>query len=129
MAFESVTRGGVTGAPLHLCAARAGSRMLARVRGPLASSQGAPLLAEVREACRRHRRLVLDLRGAEYIDSDGVRALMALQAEAEKLRIDLRLVLQPSSRVERTLRTLELLGTFATSASVAPVWRRVRTPS
>lgn len=56
--------------------------------------------------------LVVDLRGAEFIDSSGVRMLLSLAEELEAAGKELRLVIEPGSRVERTLRLLRLLSRF-----------------
>lgn len=108
-------------APLSI--SEAGSRAVARLRGPFDRSRGDALLDCVRTLCRKPKRVVLDLRGADYIDSDGVRALLRLGADAEALQSDLRLVLLPSGKVERTLAMLQVLGSFSTSATVAQAWR------
>src|SRR4051794_28511100 len=46
------------------------------------------------------RALILDLSGVQFVDSQGVRALLLLRDEAEKRRSRLRVVVPPGSPVE-----------------------------
>ena len=64
------------------------------------------------------RTVVLNLLRTDYIDSEGVRALLALERAAEARRIDLRLVLRPGSRAERTLLLLRLQNQFRIHTSI-----------
>jgi anti-anti-sigma regulatory factor len=56
---------------------------------------------------------LVDLRRAPWVDSAGVRALLQLQEELRAGDGELRLLLQPGSRVERTLSLLRLTPLFA----------------
>jgi anti-anti-sigma factor len=116
---------GVAGSARHFSVTESGSRVLARLRGPFDLLQGQFVLDRMKTTSRG-RRLVLDLRGADYIDSDGVRALLKLRADLELTHGELRLVLHPAGPVERTLNVLNLLGTFTRSDSVAEAWKPVR---
>jgi anti-anti-sigma factor len=121
MALDNGTQ---TPAGTEISLTETGSRVLARLRGPFDSYQGGRFLERLRATCRERRSVVLDLRGADYIDSDGVRLLLQLRSDVELCRGELRLVLRPRGPVERTLSVLELLGSFRTSHSVAEAWTR-----
>lgn len=69
-------------------------------------------LERARSLSRSSRCVVADLTHSEYLDSSGVRALLALASELQAAGKDLRLVIQPDSRVERTLKLLLLLDHF-----------------
>jgi len=70
------------------------------------------------------RRLIVDLRRAEYIDSAGVRVLLALHTEMHRAAGELRLVVSPGSRVERTLRILRLHEHFHLYRNLCQAWDR-----
>src|SRR2546423_15019722 len=89
-------------APFELRLAQSGRAALARIDGPLSGEHCLRLLDGVRPLCRSLQRLVLDLRRTLYIDSAGVRALLQLQQDVEAAHGELRLVVTPGSRVEKT---------------------------
>jgi len=86
----------------------------ARVNVPV-NRETCPLLDERLERLLGNgaHALVADLGPAEYLDSDGVRWLQRLQARLEERRIELRLAVREGSRVERTVRLLQMARTFA----------------
>lgn len=104
--------------------AESGRTAFARVDGPLSGDHCPCFLERVQPLCTRLRRVVVDLRRAQYIDSSGVRALLLLQEELDAGRGELRLVLQPGSPVERTLSLLRLTGQFKTYGTASEAWTR-----
>jgi anti-sigma B factor antagonist len=70
------------------------------------------------------RALILDLSGVQFVDSEGVRALLALRDEAEERHARLRVVVPSGSAVDRTLRLLRFDTLFAIFRSAAAAWRR-----
>jgi anti-anti-sigma factor len=85
---------------------------LIHVTGPL-DAAGAPGLVErARSLSRSSACIVISLAQAQFLDSNGVRALLRLAEELEAAGKDLRLVVRPGSRVERTLTLLHLLERF-----------------
>ena len=111
-------------APFELRVAQAGRAALARIDGPLSGEHCPRLLDGVRPLCRGLRRVVLDLRRTQYIDSSGIRALLQLQQEVEAGKGELRLVVMPGSRVERTLSLLRLTAHFQTFGTASEAWIR-----
>lgn len=104
--------------------------LMARLEGPLDLETCSDLLQRVAPACDLPRRvLVLDLRHAEYLDSAGVRAILHLRNRLEGAGGELRLVIQPGSRVERTVKLLQLQEYFQIFDSAATAWERTVTPS
>src|SRR5437762_356564 len=89
-----------------------GPEVLARLEGPLSLGDAEDLLNWMQPLCAVARRIVLDLRGVERIDAAGVRVLVLLQEELAAGRGELRLLVQPGSRVERTLMLLRLQERF-----------------
>jgi anti-anti-sigma factor len=82
----------------------AGRTGFVALRGAL---RGAEALAEVcRSATRSHRAVVLDLRDVPFADSDGIRALLQLQAELSERQIRLAVVVPTGSVVRRALSLL-----------------------
>src|SRR5947209_7193586 len=68
-----------------------GRMALARVDGPLDGENGTALLQRLLPLCGRARRVVLDLRRADFVDSAGVRALMQVKKAVEAAGGELRL--------------------------------------
>lgn len=100
----------------------AGCRTLARVGGPL-DVVTTPALGEALEPYRRDGRwLILDLRAVDYIESPGLRLIMALQDELQAAGGKVCLVVQPESRVERTLRLIGLEQLCPVYATVRQAW-------
>jgi anti-anti-sigma factor len=69
------------------------------------------------------RALILDLTGVQFVDSEGVRALLLLRDEAEKRCARLRVVVTPGSPVERTLRLLRFDSLFSIFRSTSAAWK------
>lgn len=100
----------------------AGCRTLLRVAGPL-DVVTTPALGEAVEPYRRDGRwLILDLRALEYIESPGLRLIMALRDDLEAAGGQVNLVVQPESRVERTLRLIGLEQLCPVFATVRQAW-------
>jgi anti-anti-sigma factor len=99
-----------------------GGMVLGRVAGPLDVEHAPEFLARLQALCDTRRRLVVDLRRADYVDSAGVRALLKVQELLEPSGGELRLVVLPGSRVERTLRLLQLLQRFRVYESASAAW-------
>jgi len=99
-------------------------------RGPLASASASAFFSQVASLLRRGcRSLVLDLRQVEFVDSQGVKALLRLRDEVLARRVRLRLVIDGESRVERTLRLLRFENLFEIHRSPSEAWRaRLRVP-
>jgi len=94
--------------PFDLKVTVAGRAVVARVRGPL-DLHFTPRLTEGLDAfIASANRVVVNLRSSEYVDSTGIRALLMMQKSLESARGELRLVVQPGSRVERVIRLLQL---------------------
>ena len=89
-----------------------GRALLASVRGPLDIESAPRFLSQLATPGNNERRLVLDLASADYIDSAGVRALLVLRQHHPHSDNELRLVIQPGSRVDRVLKLLRLEGEF-----------------
>ena len=122
---ESVGRATRTaGLPFELTLVESGCMLMARVDGPLDIQTTAGFLERLQPCCAPGRRLVLDLREAEYIDSTGVRALLLLQERLEAVQGEIRLVVRPGSRVVRTLTLLDLQERFAFYESASEAWTR-----
>lgn len=94
--------------------AQAGHTTLLCATEPLDIGGAARLLERVRPLLPSCSCLLLDLQQAEFIDSSGVRMLLQLLHELESPGRELRLIVRPGSRVERTLRLLQLLERFHT---------------
>lgn len=100
----------------------AGCRTLLRVAGPL-DVVTTPALGEALEPYRRGGRwLILDMRAVEYIESPGLRLIMALQDELQASGGNVCLVVQPESRVERTLRLIGLEQLCQVFDTVRQAW-------
>lgn len=63
--------------------------------------------------------LIVDLSRASYVDSCGVRALLFMAEELERDGKELRLVVSPGSRADRTLRLLRLIERLAAYPTLA----------
>jgi anti-anti-sigma factor len=90
---------------------------LAQVRGPLDQESAPRLRSRVGSYLHGSRCLVVDLRQAEFVDSSGMRALLLLHRELEADGGELRLVVEPGSRVERVIKLLQLERHFHVYAS------------
>lgn len=90
----------------------AGTTLVATVSGPLDLQSAPDVLTRLETALPSVRRVVLDLRGAEYVDSAGVRALLELRRKLESCNADFWLAIRKGSRVERVLKLLQLEGQF-----------------
>jgi len=78
------------------------------VTEPLDQGGAERLEEKVQRLSQNCRCVVLDLTGAEFLDSDGVRTLLRLDRQLQSTRRELRLVLQPGSAVDRIFRLLHL---------------------
>ncbi len=101
------------GSSLSLQVLRDENVLQARIHGPL-NMETAPLCEErlssmLGSSCVA---VSLDLGGAEYVDSDGVRWLQQMRTELGKRGIGFRIAVRDGSRVERTLRLLRLENDF-----------------
>jgi len=100
-----------------------GGRVVAvRVEEALDLASVPAFLKRIQPLCRNRQRVILDLRPVDFVDSEGVRALLLLKRELDEARGELRLVLQPGSRVQRTLTLLRLERWFAIYPSVRDAW-------
>jgi anti-anti-sigma factor len=100
----------------------AGCRALLRVAGPL-DGVTTPALGEALEPYRREGRwLILDLRAVDYIETPGLRLIMTLRDDLEAGGGQVCLVVQPESRVERTLRLIGLEQLCPVFATVRQAW-------
>ncbi|HTE18267.1 MAG TPA: STAS domain-containing protein [Armatimonadota bacterium] len=109
---------------LDICTAETGSLALARINGPLDLATAPHFLNRLQPLFSPRRRVVLDLRGVDYIDSDGVRALLRVQQDVETDSGAIRLVVRPGSRVARTLSLLRLEHRFEIFESALDAWIR-----
>ena|SRR5437588_1868186 len=97
----------------------------ARVSGPLDVAAIGPFRQQIQRlldgGCRA---LILDLSRVQFVDSQGIRALLLLRDEAEKRCAWLRMVIPQGSPVERTLRLLRFESLFTIFGSASAAWRR-----
>ena len=114
------------GSGLHIRTAESGRLVLARVSGPLDLATVPSFVNRLQSLHAPRRRLVLDLRDVDYIDSDGVRALLHVQEDLEADAGEIRLVVRPGSRVARTLSLLRLEQRFPIFDGVLDAWIRRR---
>ena len=89
-----------------------GRTVIATVHGPLDIESAPRLISQISTPGHNQKRLVLDLTTADYVDSAGVRALLLLQQQHAHVDTELRLAVQPGSRVDRVLKLLRLEGEF-----------------
>ena len=95
---------------------------LIRVAGPLDVHYSRTFLEKARPLCAGEKRVILDLRNTDYVDSAGVRALIELDHRLGSGKGELRLVVMPSSRVERVLSLLKLLERFRVHPTLTEAW-------
>lgn len=137
-AFAQPQRGGMNGAwsrdadglrrpeeSIHFRIVSCGRVGYAHVAGPLDLSAICPFKEKLQQlldtGCRS---LILDLSGVQFVDSEGVRALLLLRDQAEQRHARLRVVVPPNSPVERTLRLLRFDALFSIFRSASAAWRR-----
>lgn len=89
---------------------------------PLDIAGADQLLERVLPAMRNCRCLVLDLQTVEFIDSSGVGVLLSLAQELEAAGKELRVVITPGSRVERTLTLLQLMRRLQAYPTLSEAW-------
>ena len=99
-----------------------GRSVLVRVAGPLDLEHSPELLDRLSPLCTSGRRVVLDLLQADYVDSSGVRTVLQLQSLLGTVRGELRLVIQPGSRVERVFTLLRLMDQLEVYRTVSAAW-------
>jgi anti-anti-sigma factor len=92
--------------PLEVVTLRDDGALVVRARGDVDMSS-VPLLADALEAAPAGLRLVLDLSEVGYLDSSGLRCLVAARAVHDELTL-----LAPSQPVRRVLEVTGLLGEF-----------------
>ena len=100
---------------------RNGSELVASVRGPVNGETAPSIEARLAPELSGGGALVLDLTGADYLDSDGVRWLQELAGDLAERRAGLCVVVAEGSPAQRVLRLLRLegpLGVRAASASL-----------
>jgi anti-anti-sigma factor len=100
----------------------AGRSVMVQVEGPMDLAQSSQFLDRMRPLSQGCQRLIVDLRRADFIDSSGVRALLVLQERLAAHQGELRLVINSGSRVERTLKLLQLQDRLAFYYSAADAW-------
>jgi anti-anti-sigma factor len=101
-----------------------GRSRLVVARGPLAATSVPEFFGQVANLIQRGcRSLVLDLRQVDFVDGQGVKALLQLREELLARRVPLRLVVAGESRVERTLRLLRFESLFEIHDSPSTAWR------
>lgn len=83
----------------------AGRFVLLHAVGTIDAGTTPDLSAALQPFRRRSHRLVLDLREVAHVESGGPELLMAVADELNAVGGQLRLIAQPGSEVERTLRT------------------------
>lgn len=103
--------------------------VLAHVVGPLDVEHAPGFRERLAPHLRHAQRIIVNLLRADYVDSEGVRSLMALHRSAEAAHADLRLVLQPGSRAERTFVLLRLKDHFRIHSSVRDALQLERKPA
>lgn len=108
--------------PHDLRVVEAGRMILARLSGPLDAEHSQRLMERLRPLCAPSRKLVLDLRWTNFVDSAGVRALLELQDQLHAAHGELRLVVQPRSSVARTFKLLQLHTYFSMFPSASEAW-------
>lgn len=95
---------------------------MVRVTGPLDIQHTPRFLEKVLPLCRAGRRVVVDLHGADYADSSGIRGLMQLEERLGSEHGELRLVVRAGSRVERVIDLLRLRDRLNVYTSTAEAW-------
>ena len=99
-----------------------GCRALLRIAGPLDVAT-TPALGEALQPFRGPgQQLILDLRRVEYIETPGLRLLLELNELLQSSGGRLCLVVQPGSRVDRTLRLIDFDRPGPLLASVREAW-------
>jgi len=98
---------------------------LLTVTDALDLSQADAFLRRGRAMSINCRCVIVDLSRVRYVDSSGVRALLQLAEELELDRKELRVVIEPKSRVERTLSLLQLLRRLQAFPSLKQAWSGV----
>lgn len=102
-----------------------GRTWLLRLQGALdAEAERALQCLAIGDLPAECRRLIVDCRQVEYIDTQGVRWLLRLRDALAAQCVDLRLVIREGSRVERNLRLLALANLFPIFYSPLEAWRK-----
>lgn len=109
---------------LSMTVTAAGRRLLARVEDALDIERAAEFLARLRPHCKPRRCLIVDLQQVEFVDSDGVRALLELRRETDTAGGELRLVAPAGGRAHRTLTLLQLRDRLNVFETLAEAWSR-----
>jgi anti-anti-sigma factor len=89
-----------------------GEQVVIRVFGPLDIETAPDLEARVLAVRPGARKVVVDLRQTDYLDSEGVKALFALQEQLDEQDGNFQILVRSGSRAERTILLLRLAGHF-----------------
>jgi len=108
--------------PFEMRVAESGQQVLARVDGPLDVQHAPDFVNQLEPLCGAGRRVIVDLRNADYVDSAGVRALLHLQGLLRGSSGEVLLVASPESRAVRTLKLLRLDGQFRMFERASEAW-------
>jgi anti-sigma B factor antagonist len=120
--FDRRTPAPRVGSRFEVQISETGQSALALVRGPLDQDTAPRLRTRLAGYLHGARRVVIDLRQADYVDSSGVRALLTLHKDLEADSGELRLVVEPGSRVERVIKLLQLQGHFHVYETASEAW-------
>jgi anti-sigma B factor antagonist len=88
------------------------------LRGVLDVADAASVAVALTAAAARHREIIIDLAGLEFIDSSGVAALVRGRRQARRAGGEL-LLAAPQQQVLRVLTLTRLIDVFPVHASVA----------
>ena len=100
----------------------AGRMILVQVVSPLDAENTPRMLSRLLPLIGSSRRVVLDLRRTEFVDSAGVRGLLGLQARSEQSGAELRLVTPAGSQIHKVFGLLQIDSRFAVFRSVIDAW-------
>jgi anti-anti-sigma factor len=120
--YTKTTPAGAPGPCDTIPVSQHGHTALLCATAPLDLIGAAEFLKRARPLLRSSCCLVVDLQDVEFVDSAGVRMLLCLADELEEAGKELRLVVRPGSRVERTLGLLRLLQRFRVFATLQQAW-------
>lgn len=107
---------------LRVRSVAAGRRVLMRVSGPLNAATASALEEALRPYRSHASRLIVDLRAVEYIETPELRLLLALADELPARGGRLCLVVQPESRVARTLQLVGIQQRCPFFATAREAW-------
>jgi anti-anti-sigma factor len=102
----------------------AGRWSVVRCVEPLDAQGSARLRTLFTGTVQRARRVILDLSASAYADSAGLRELLALQQYLQTEGAELRLIVPPGSRIDRTLRLVGFASLFSLYPNARLAWRQ-----